>query len=160
MDSNHDSALASTSYATCLSIGKHFNCFYKEFIYEVQTLTTFYILPYCVGNPLLGTCAVLCLCCVPSYGSLRNPLLFTSWDFLNQHIHTINQDFVSVASVFHIFRNFMVQLTHWLLRGLNSFLYLIDSNYCIKVQIMYSLFLIFIYYNSQTWRVFNSRLKD
>lgn len=36
--------------------------------------------PSVEGNSLLGTCAVLLLCCVPPYGSSQNPLLFTSWN--------------------------------------------------------------------------------
>ena len=35
-----------------------------------------------LGNPLLGTCAVLPVCCVPPYSFSRNQLLFTDW-FLN-----------------------------------------------------------------------------
>ena len=31
----------------------------------------------CFGNPLLGTCAVLPVCCVPPYSFSRNQLLFT-----------------------------------------------------------------------------------
>ena len=30
-----------------------------------------------LGNPLLGTCAVLPVCCVPPYSFSRNQLLFT-----------------------------------------------------------------------------------
>ena len=45
--------------------------------------------PSVKGNPLLGTCAVLLLCCVPPYGSSQNPLLFTSWNKSNQHLSLV-----------------------------------------------------------------------
>ena len=38
-------------------------------------------------NSLLGTCAVLLLCCVPPYGSSQNPLLFTFWIFPTNTFH-------------------------------------------------------------------------
>ena len=43
--------------------------------------------PSVKGDPLLGTCAVLLLCCVPPYGSSQNPLLFTFWIFPTNTFH-------------------------------------------------------------------------
>ena len=82
-------------------------------------MTTFYVLPNCVGNPLLGTCAVLHLCCVPFLWLLTEfaalHILFFATN--NQHFHKPTWSFVTVASVFHIFRNCVVQLTRLLLCG-------------------------------------------
>ena len=80
-------------------------------------MTTFYVLPNCVGNPLLGTCAVLHLCCVPFLWLLTEfaalHILFFATN--NQRFHKPTWSFVTVASVFHIFRNCVVQLTRLLL---------------------------------------------